>query len=477
MKVIKRKGKNQKNRIEEKPEKQKAKSRKGFKLKFPSRKKADASGAAENDSFGASVYSSEPILVMDDVKEQSAWKQDLVLNCSCALLVTAALALFCMSIGSPGLILFALPCPVIFMIITTIGSLKPGIARWLAAGAFSAILMAVAIIWQSTVFDGIGTLVNWFFDAAEEAQAYIYDRLPVEEASEGALRAGLAWVSAITGMAAALPPAKVRRGFSALIAIAIMLGLAYYGLIPSAICIAAMIAALSAAVSRGNILSILPVALAALLIFGAIVLADPGENYAVSRINENLRDRFALNSALIESEESLFDDEEEEFEDDMEDEDNEESEESGDEAEYGRYAIYGAIILAVLALGTAAFILIRRFLRKRAQNRRGINSDDTREAVTALFPYAVRWLKGYGIEQPDRSFASMEPALKKEFTEAYSERFMNMYDVWNEAAYSDHEVTEESRTTMETFIEDTVDQVYKKCGLRDKLRLRLRLAL
>ena len=53
-----------------------------------------------------------------------------------------------------------------------------------------------------------------------------------------------------------------------------------------------------------------------------------------------------------------------------EDEDNEESEESGDEAEYGRYAIYGAIILAVLALGTAAFILIRRFLRKRAQNRR-----------------------------------------------------------------------------------------------------------
>lgn len=54
---------------------------------------------------------------------------------------------------------------------------------------------------------------------------------------------------------------------------------------------------------------------------------------------------------------------------------------------------------------------------------------------------------------------------------------MDMYDIWKEAAYSDHDVTEESRVSMEAFVEDTVEAVNKKCKLGDKLRLTLRYAL
>ena len=54
---------------------------------------------------------------------------------------------------------------------------------------------------------------------------------------------------------------------------------------------------------------------------------------------------------------------------------------------------------------------------------------------------------------------------------------MDMYNIWNEAAYSDHEVTDEARETMETFVEDTVEEVNKKCKLKDKLKLSLRYAL
>ena len=478
MKVIKKK--KEKIRIKERPEGRREKAR-GFTFRSPIRKGKHAAAAgkpAEKDRFGANVYSDEPILRLKDVKEQAAWKQDLVLNCSCALLVTTALALFCMFIYSPELLPFVLACPVVFMIIATIGSVKPGVARWLAAGVVSVILLTVAIIWRDAIFGGLFTLINEFYDSAEEAQAYVYDRMSVEsEVTEGAYRAGIAWISALAGMAAALPPVQVRRAFSGLIAIAIILALAYYGMEPSAICIAVMIAALIAAVARGNIMSILPVALAALLLFGAVVLVDPGESYTVSRINENLRDRFALHSALLETDESLYDETEEDFEEDMEDEEDPETGDSEETSEYGKYALYGLIILAVAALGITAFLLIRRFIKKRAQNRRGINSDDSREAVTAMFPYAVRWLKGYGIEQPDPSFSSMEHALKKEFSDTYSDRFMDMYDIWNEAAYSDHDVTEESRISMEAFVEDTVAEVNKKCKLRDKLRLTLRYAL
>lgn len=477
MKVIKKK--KEKIRIKERPEGRREKTR-GFTFRSPIRKGKHAAAAgkpAEKDRFGANVYSDEPILRLKDVKEQAAWKQDLVLNCSCALLVTTALALFCMFIYSPELLPFVLACPVVFMIIATIGSVKPGVARWLAAGVVSVILLTVAIIWRDAIFGGLFTLINEFYDSAEEAQAYVYDRMSVEsEVTEGAYRAGIAWISALAGMAAALPPVQVRRAFSGLIAIAIILALAYYGMEPSAICIAVMIAALIAAVARGNIMSILPVALAALLLFGAVVLVDPGESYTVSRINENLRDRFALHSALLETEESYID-EEEEFEEDVDDEEEEDAEAAEEEKEYGKYALFGLIILAVLTLGIAAFLLIRRFIKKRAQNRKGINSDDSREAVTAMFPYAVRWLKGYGIEQPDPSFSSMEHALKREFSDTYSERFMDMYDIWKEAAYSDHDVTEESRVSMEAFVEDTVEAVNKKCKLGDKLRLTLRYAL
>jgi hypothetical protein len=205
------------------------------------------------------------------------------------------------------------------------------------------------------------------------------------------------------------------------------------------------------------------------------MLVDPGENYGISRMNENFRDRFALDSALLDSDYSQYDDMEEDY-DELEDEEEEEEYEE-DEPEIVTYAVIGFIILAVAALGAAAYLLYRRISKKRAENRKGIDSPDAREAVTAMFPYAVRWLKGYGIEQTEPSFTSMEPALKSVFSESYATLFMDMYKVWSEAAYSDHDVTDRTRLVMEAFTRDTVTQVKNKCKLRDKLRLHLRYAL
>ncbi|MBR3200897.1 MAG: hypothetical protein IKG17_06140 [Mogibacterium sp.] len=445
------------------------------------RRKADGNGEtkAEDESFGALVHSSVPILKLDESKKQPAWQNDLVINLACAALVTTVPALFCMSIDSPELLLYALTCPLLFLAVATTGSVKPGKARWIAAAAAAVILLVVAIIWRSGIFSGIGMLINTFYDVAEEAQAYLYDRIPAGyEATDGDAQAGMAWMAGLIGLLTALPPVRMRRTISGLIAIIVMLAFAYYGLLPSAVCIAVMIAALIVAVSRGNILAFVPVALAALILFGAVVLVDPGESYGISRIDENFRDRFALRSALIESELSLYDDlYDEEYEEDMYEDEEDEFEDEGDEVDYATYAIIGLIIFAVACLGAAGYLLYRRLSKKRAQNRMGINSTDPREAVTALFPYAVRWLKGYGVEQSGPSFASMEPALKSEFSDSYARLFMDMYKTWSEAAYSNHKVSEQSRLLMEAFTKDTINQVKSKCKFRDKLRLKLRYAL
>ncbi len=455
----------------------KTKRDRSFSLRRSKAKAAAAESMPERAAFGAALTPSQPILKMKDAKPQPAWKKDLILNIACALMITTVAALFCMCISTPELLPFVLTCPAVFMILVSLSYMDKRMVKWIAAGAIAAVLLITAIIWHSALFDAIAFLINLFYDTAEESQAYVYDRLPAGDPSEAALMGAVAWVSAILGLIAALPPARMRRVVSGLIAIAIMAIFAYYGIMPSAICIAVMIAALIAALSRGGLLSFIPVTLVALLLFGAIVLADPGESYTVSRVNENIRDRLALRSALIQSQESYFDETYEEFQDDTSSEDTEESEENEENAEYGKYAVYGLIIAAVLALGAGGYLFFRRLSRKRAQNRRGINSADPREAITAMFPYSVKWLKGYGVDQADASFTSMAPELKTEFSDSYAERFMEMYDVWKEAAYSDHVVQSNSRILMEAFMKDTVNEVNKKCKLKDKLRLKLKYAL
>ncbi|MBQ6440369.1 MAG: hypothetical protein IJJ06_09645 [Mogibacterium sp.] len=439
-----------------------------------------ADGFAEADGFGAMVHSSTPILRLKDGGKQSVWKQDLLLNCSCAALMTTAFALFCMSIDTPLLILFALPCFVMYMAVATLGSIKPGPVRWIAAAVIFVILAAVAAVWHSTVLGGVSMLINQFYDVAEEAQAYIYDRLPGgEEESEIAGYIGMAWISCLIGLLTALPPAEVRRRLSGLIVILIMLAFAYYGLLPSAICIAVLIAVLIAVASRGSILSLIPVVLVALLLFGGVVLADPGENYGISRMDENFRDRFALRSTLIQTDDPFFDEEEEtDLEEEEEEEpDDEESEDEAYDGEYGTYAAYGTIVLVIAALGAAAYMINRRVKRRIAENRKGIDSKDNREAVVAMFPYAIRWLKGYGIEQRSAAVISMVPELSEMFSDSYAARFGEMYKIWSEAVYSDHAVSDRDRQLMDGFMNDTIDAVKGKCKFKDVVKLRFKYAL
>lgn len=471
------KEKKKKEKKEKKNKEKKIRVKDAFRIRKGKGFRRDASGRPESSvtegtDFGAMIHSAEPILKLKEVKGQPSWMNDLALNLSCAALAMTAIALFCMSIDEPYLILFSIPCLIVFMAVVTVGNIRPGKAKWIAAAAAAVILLATGLIWREEIFGGLSMLINLFYDVAEQAQAYIYDRLP---GGYGSDKAAIAWISCCAGLLAALPPVKYRRGISIFAVIFMMIALAYYGLIPSAVCIAFMIAALIAAASRGSALSFVPVVLAALVLFGAVVLVDPGENYAVSRIDENLRDRFALSSALLETDTSTYEEEEEDYEDSEDDWENEDEE--SEESDYGTYAVYGFLILLAAALGAAAYMLYRRFSRKRAENRRGLDSKDAREAVTAMFPYAVRWLKGYGIVQTEPAVTSMVPEIEDTFSGSYADRFEDMYSIWSEAAYSDHEVTETSRQLMDVFMKDTIKMVDEKCKLKDKIRLKFRHAL
>ena len=217
-----------------------------------------------------------------------------------------------------------------------------------------------------------------------------------------------------------------------------------------------------------SIFASIPLLLITALLFGAITLIDPGESYGISRMDENIRDRIAFRSALIES-------------DTPDTEDTYDSESSADQAsesdgssimeENASYLFIGLGVLLAAAIGAAIYFLIKRFRQRQAAVRKGIDSADPREAVTAMFPYSVRWLKASGIESREAPFSEMTDDIRRVYETVYAGKFSDMYSLWREAAYSDHDISEADRLAMDRFTKETVALVSEKWNTLQRLRM------
>ena len=108
--------------------------------------------------------------------------------------------------------------------------------------------------------------------------------------------------------------------------------------------------------------------------------------------------------------------------------------------------VIALLIIAVIA--AAVFLLWRRIDKKRKALREGIDSHDPRTAVTALFPYTVRWLKAGGIDTDAHPFSELTPYIAGEYSQDYANRYRKMYILWREAAYSDHRIDEQTKNSM-----------------------------
>jgi hypothetical protein len=288
----------------------------------------------------------------------------------------------------------------------------------------------------------------------------------------------LIWGSSLLGLLTALPPARFRRPVALVLAAFTMLAFAYYGLIPSWICIAVLAAGLLFTLSRGSLLSTAAILLAGAIVFGAIILIDPGENYGISRVDENFRDRFALKSSYLEGNDPYYEDYTD-MEEDLAREEAEttENQEPGFIDENRSMVIIVVVLIILAAIGAGVWLFMRNLRKRQAANRAGIDSKDPREAIVAMFPYAVRWLQPAGIEAAGKPFASLIPVISADISERYADKYSGMYDLWKEAAYSDHDMTEADRNEMDGFMKDTVNMVKEKSNFKAKLINTIKYAL
>ena len=439
-------------------------------------RKDSADSAPADDSFVADVRFSDPILKVTDLSKESAWRKDLLNNIATGLLLVSFTAIYCMMIDEPVLIAFAAPALIVFTALATLESLDRANIKKIACAVIAVLLLLIIAIFHSGIGSGLAYLMDEFYDVAEDAQAYIYDRFPGgDEASDWDCRIGIMWVSSLMGLLMALVPARLRRGAGLLLTAFMMLALAYYGLLPEILCAGAMLLALILTLSRDNMLASVPLLLITVILFGTIALIDPGESYGISRMDENVRDKIAFRSALIETEEQQN---EEDTMDQSSMTDSETSDESSSPiADNASYLLIGLGVLLAAAIGFAVYQLIKRFKKRRAEVRKGLDSADPREAVTAMFPYSVRWLKASGIETREAPFAEMADDVRRVYENVYAGKFSEMYSLWREAAYSDHDISEADRLAMDRFTKETIALVSGKWNTMQRLRMTYKHAL
>ena len=433
------------------------------------------------DSFEVNVRNDEPMLKSAHEDEEPDWKKNIVLNVSGAFILFASVCSFLTAAYAGILIPFCAAGMILFLAITVTEDLKPGKLRWIIAAAAAVILIVTMAVWHTRIGGGLAILSGYFYDMAEQAQAYIYHRFNVPEAAAGSpelcTRLAVVWISCLCGLIMALPTQTYRRGMCAFAAVSVMLAFAYYGLLPSWIWIGVLIIAGIAAASKGSLMPALPLLLTALILFGAVMLISPGESLAVSRADENLRDRLALRSSYIENPDEEQNELSELEKQELQQQDQELQKQENHSITRKTILTLSVIGLIIAAAAAAAFMYWKRLRKRIDSNKAGIDSDDPGEAIRSMFPYCVRWLEAYGIDAAGRPFSSLTAELKEDVTREYAYRYEDMYMLWQEAAYSEHEMTLNQKNQMAAFLNDTIGMVRDASDFKDKIRTKVRYAL
>ena len=104
-------------------------------------------------------------------------------------------------------------------------------------------------------------------------------------------------------------------------------------------------------------------------------------------------------------------------------------------------------------------------IRKRA----GLSDADARACICASFRYVLRWLRLAGLEPENVPFASYSEKIETILGPEIAAQYLQILPLWQEAAYSTHEMTEQQRTQMRVFLQTAVSLVWKKLSKKQRL--------
>ena len=362
-------------------------------------------------------------------------------------------------------------------------------AAVIALLALMVISLSLEILWP-TARHGALSLLNRLFTLSERFNAYRYARFdvpadqPVVPALTLALTSALALIALIAITQRRLPALCVMC--------AAALAQIYFGLALPAWAAIAATALFAAFVSRRprarrDLLAIVAVIVAASLITAIFI---PGQNVATEAASERARDFLSataqriIGSSAPESEGEM-----------AVRHVNTRSLVTGDgkaapdrtyrlvtvEEElislphwinYGRAIVMFLLVLALVILPFAPFLWMNARRKRALSLRTAFDSADKSAAVVALFSHVTAWLEVMGYGGGQRPYRAWTTGLPAFMPEGYKARFAACAALFEQAAYSEHALTEDMRLEVLSLLNETETILWAHSTRRQKLILR-----
>lgn len=135
---------------------------------------------------------------------------------------------------------------------------------------------------------------------------------------------------------------------------------------------------------------------------------------------------------------------------------------------YLRIVLLLLLTVALVALPFLPFLVLNRQRKKALDARKAFQSENVSVAVFAIFQHVTAWLEatGYGTEN------ALYAAWQTDFSPEYAARFAACEKLFEEAAYSHHEMREEHRQQALALLTETEQVLQQRAGLRQRLRLK-----
>ncbi len=337
---------------------------------------------------------------------------------------------------------------------------------------------------------GAGALCNELFEASERVNAYVYDRFPVPAGQSAALAAVLLVI-----MLALLLGTAALSG-SRLMALCIMAGCAvfqmYFGLafpdwVNVLLFTAFVLWIMKRPWKRGEALAVLGAVLAVSLAAAALF---PGVDAHTEAASERVRDalghmasqltgtvretsagenetRHTHTLSLVQGEEEAR--AEKEFRLETREE---------KQISMPRWVDYLKIALLLLAAAALVILPFLPFLwlnarRKKAMEARGaFASEDVSLAVCAVFQQVISWLEALDLGAGNLPYRDWADRLPDGMPPGYEQRFSQCAELFEEAAYSSHALSEDQRRQVLSLLEETERALLARADWKQKLRLR-----
>ena len=349
------------------------------------------------------------------------------------------------------------------------------------------IALALVLLWTiPPIRQGMQMLLNRLFEASEKRNAYAYDRFPVlPGASPG-------WAMALLGMIMLTLTGMTVISRSRLAALGLMTGSVlfqiYFGL-PFPAWVNVMLFTLFALWmmkrprTRKDLLSMVA-GIAALSL--VIPVIWPGVDSATEAASETVRDHLSeMAQNLTGTGRELPEGENETRHVHTQ------SLASGDResrtdrefrlvtveeeqiamphwVDYLRIILLLLLTVALVVLPFVPFVLLNQRRKKALENRALFQSENNREAICAIFQHLIAWLEATGNGEGNLPYAEWHADV----FDGCSERFTQCEKLFEEAAYSTHEMKDEQRRQVLELLEETEQTLQQKADWKQRLRLK-----